>query len=111
MQLVRLNAKRDSQVLLSSPLTLERNFEDFGTTELVLSTSVFVRRNQLQVKGVFKIKQPIAGLKVTQKSCSFKPCRPGRFLGLIGQNLSVSKSNRLHVVIFRFFFTHLRYIP
>ena len=40
-------------------------------------------------------------------------CPVGRFLGIIGQNPSVvSKSNRLHVVIFRFFlFLNLRYIP
>ena len=35
---------------------------------------------------------------------------PGRFWGIIGQVPSVSKSNRLHVVIFRFFFINLRYI-
>ena len=34
----------------------------------------------------------------------------GRFLGLISQIPSVSKSNHLHVVIFRFFFINLRYI-
>ena len=36
---------------------------------------------------------------------------PGRFLGIIGPNPSVSKSNRLHGVIFRFFFTSLRFSP
>ena len=36
---------------------------------------------------------------------------PGRFLGIINQNPSVSKSNWLHVVIFRFFFISLKYIP
>ena len=36
---------------------------------------------------------------------------PGRYLGIIAQNPSVSKSNRLHVVIFRIFFSKLRYIP
>ena len=36
-------------------------------------------------------------------STTVKQC-PGRLLGIIGQNPSVSKSNRLHVVIFRFFF-------
>ena len=35
---------------------------------------------------------------------------PRRFLGIIGQNPSVSKSNWLHVVIFQFFFIDLRYI-
>jgi hypothetical protein len=35
---------------------------------------------------------------------------PGRFLGIIGQNPSVSKSDRLHVVIFWFLSTNLRYI-
>ena len=36
---------------------------------------------------------------------------PGRFLGIIGQHPSVSKSNRLHFVIFRLFFDNSRYIP
>ena len=36
---------------------------------------------------------------------------PGRFLGIIGRDSSVSKSNRLHVVIFRFFFNNARNIP
>ena len=36
---------------------------------------------------------------------------PGRILGIIGQNHSVSKSNRLHVVIFRVFFINLRCVP
>jgi hypothetical protein len=35
--------------------------------------------------------------------------RPGRFLGIIGENHF--KSNQLHVVIFRLFFIDLRYIP
>ena len=34
----------------------------------------------------------------------------GRYLGIIGQDLNVSKSNRLHVDIFRLFFISLRYI-
>ncbi len=34
----------------------------------------------------------------------------GRFLGIIGQDPSVSKSNRLHIVIIRLFFIELRYI-
>ena len=34
---------------------------------------------------------------------------PGRFFGIIGQNPSVSKSNQLHVVTFRPFFTNSRY--
>ena len=33
---------------------------------------------------------------------------PERFWGVIGQNPCVSKSNRLHVAIYRFFFTNLR---
>ena len=45
------------------------------------------------------------GLKVAWR----RQC-PGRFLGIIGQNPSVSKSNRLYVVIFRFFFIDLRNI-
>ena len=35
---------------------------------------------------------------------------PGRFLGINGQDPSVSKSNWLHVDIFRLFFIDLRYI-
>ena len=35
---------------------------------------------------------------------------PGRFFGIIGQNPSVSKSDQLHVVIFRLFFMNLRHI-
>jgi len=35
----------------------------------------------------------------------------GRFLSMIGQNPSVFKSYRLHVVIARFFFINLRHIP
>ena len=36
---------------------------------------------------------------------------PGKFLGIVGQDLSGSKSNRLHVdIIFRFWFIHLKYI-
>ena len=35
----------------------------------------------------------------------------GSFLGIIGQNLSVSKSNQSYVVIFQFFFIKIRYIP
>jgi hypothetical protein len=34
-----------------------------------------------------------------------------RFVGIVGQNPSVPKSNRLHVVSFWFFFISLRYIP
>ena len=34
----------------------------------------------------------------------------GNFLGVISQNPSVSKSNWLHIVIFRFFFINFRYI-
>jgi hypothetical protein len=33
----------------------------------------------------------------------------GDLLSIIGQDPSVSKSNQLHVVIFRFFFINLRY--
>jgi hypothetical protein len=36
--------------------------------------------------------------------------RPGRFLGIIGENHGVFKFNQLHV-IFRLFFIDLRYIP
>jgi hypothetical protein len=36
---------------------------------------------------------------------------PGRFLGTIGQDPSVSKANQLHVVILRFFCSNLEYIP
>ena len=36
---------------------------------------------------------------------------PGRFLGRISQNPSVSKSNRLRDVIFQCFFINWRYIP
>ena len=36
---------------------------------------------------------------------------PGRFLGIIVQNPSISKSNWLHVVIFRLIYTSLIYIP
>ena len=32
---------------------------------------------------------------------------PGRFLGIIGQNPSVSKSNQLHVVVFWFSFIYI----
>jgi hypothetical protein len=35
---------------------------------------------------------------------------PGKFLGIVGQDPSDSKSNWLHVDIFYFFFIHLRYI-
>ena len=49
-------------------------------------------------------------LKMYHYTILHKQC-PGRFLGIIGQDLSVSKSNRLHVVIFRFFFINLRNIP
>ena len=38
-------------------------------------------------------------------------CVQGDFLGIVGLNPSVSKSNRFRVVIFRFFFINLRYIP
>jgi hypothetical protein len=34
-----------------------------------------------------------------------------RFLDIINQNPSVSKSNRLHVVIAQFVFSNMRYIP
>ena len=36
---------------------------------------------------------------------------PERFLGIISQNPSVSKANRLHVDIFQSVFTSLRYVP
>ena len=36
---------------------------------------------------------------------------PGKFLGMVDQELSDLKSNRLCVDIFRFCFSHLRYIP
>ena len=36
---------------------------------------------------------------------------PGRFLGIIGRDSSVSKSNRLHVDIFWVFFIKLESIP
>ena len=39
---------------------------------------------------------------------TWKQCL-GRFLGIIGQNPSVSKSTKLHVDIFRFVFINLRY--
>jgi hypothetical protein len=35
----------------------------------------------------------------------------GRFLGMIGWDLSVSKSNMLHVDILWYFFINFRYIP
>ena len=35
---------------------------------------------------------------------------PVKFLGIVGQDPSDSKSSRLYVDIFRFCFTHLRYI-
>ena len=35
---------------------------------------------------------------------------PGKFLGIVGQDPSDSKFNRLHVDIFRFCFIHLRYV-
>jgi hypothetical protein len=35
---------------------------------------------------------------------------PGKFLGLVDQDPSDSKSNGLHVDIFRFYFIHLRHI-
>ena len=79
----------------------------------VLSTSVFLRRSQLPVKGVFESKTANCRIEdygnvlfvQTLSQC------PGRFLGMIGQNLSVSKANQLHVGIFRFFFTNVRCIP
>lgn len=37
--------------------------------------------------------------------------RPGGFLDIIGQNPSLSKCNRLHVMIFQFPFIESRYIP
>ena len=39
----------------------------------------------------------------------YKPV-PGKYLGIVGQDLSDSKSNRLHVDIFRFCFVRLKYI-
>ena len=36
---------------------------------------------------------------------------PGKFLGIVDQDPSDSKSSRLQVDIFRFCFIHLRYIP
>ena len=41
-------------------------------------------------------------------SCLLEPV-PGKFLSIIGQDPSDSKSNQLHVDIFRFCFIHLRY--
>ena len=35
---------------------------------------------------------------------------PGKFLGIVGQDLNDSKSNWLHVDIFQFWLNHLRYI-
>jgi hypothetical protein len=35
---------------------------------------------------------------------------PGKSLGIVGQDPSDSKSNRLHADIFRIFFIHLKYI-
>ena len=35
----------------------------------------------------------------------------GRFLGIIGQSPSVSKSDRFHIVIIWFFFANSGYIP
>ena len=35
----------------------------------------------------------------------------GDFLGTSGQNPSVSKSDQSRVVIFRFFFVNMRYVP
>jgi hypothetical protein len=37
-------------------------------------------------------------------------CVPGRFLGIIGWNLSVSNSNSSHVAVFRFSFITSRHI-
>ena len=34
----------------------------------------------------------------------------GKFLGIVGQDPSDSKSNQVHIDIFRFFFIHSRYI-
>jgi hypothetical protein len=45
-----------------------------------------------------------------QKWVSLPPV-PGKFLDIVGQDPSNSKSNRLHVDIFRFCFIHLKYIP
>ena len=36
---------------------------------------------------------------------------PGKFLGIVGQNPSDSKPNRLHVDILRVSFIKLEYIP
>ena len=41
--------------------------------------------------------------------CKRDPC-PGKILGTIGRDPSVSKSNRLHVDIFRFSFFDSRYV-
>ena len=35
---------------------------------------------------------------------------PGKFLGILGQDPSVSKSNQLHVDIFHFYFIHSRHV-
>ena len=35
---------------------------------------------------------------------------PGKFLGIVGQDPSYSKTNRSHVDIFQFCFIHFRYI-
>ena len=44
-------------------------------------------------------------------NCQHHQC-PGRFLGMMGPNASVSKSNQLHGVIFRFVFINsLRFSP
>ena len=51
-------------------------------------------------------------ISLYMQSCLFAPLlhSQGRSLGIIGQYPSVSKSNQLHVDIFRFFITTLGYI-
>ena len=50
-------------------------------------------------------------LPYTQQLLHHMTSIQGDSLSIIGPNTSVSKSNRLHVVIFRCFFIDLRYIP
>ena len=50
------------------------------------------------------------GFTSSPRNLGPKQC-PGRLLGILGQDPSVSKSNQLRVDIFQFFFMNLRYIP
>ena len=112
------------------PLSMHHKWEHM--IDFVWKTSNEISEDLLPTKSLTKINgyiynlfvnSPLKGIKCHYTSqtkenlevatlsahANWEQC-PGRFLGTVGRDPSVSTSNRLHVDTFRFFFISLGYI-